>query len=198
MNQRSKSLLIDCGIALILTILIGSMMKLVIEQLGMYIGLTMLPVLWLSLRYGYELGSVVALIASIILGILSYGFSDIMLMVLYYIIPITLSAGGGLFARNTHKTLNNRRYSSTYLNISTASLLASLVYYLVLFWIGPLIAKQSSLLPINAMDFWISLIVTAAINALILCLMARFVPKTIIPKRSPYLSRKETSALLND
>ena len=46
--------------------------------------------------------------------------------------------------------------------------------------------------------FWLSAVIIAALTFVVLCLMARLKAQTIIPKRSKYLSRKETSSLLND
>ena len=66
------------------------------------------------------------------------------------------------------------------------------------FWLTPLALNEISLLQINGWEFWLSLVVIWLIIGLVILIMARSNPKLIIPKRTKYLSRKETSSLLND
>ena len=103
-----------------------------------------------------------------------------------------------MFAKYTQKTLNNRRLSSTYLNIVTASLLVSLVYFALRYVVIPMVLPAVDGLALNQLPLWGGWLATTAIAAVVLILMARINQSLIIPKRSKYLSRKETSSLLND
>ncbi len=168
-------------------------------QQTIYLLLTLAPMIYLAFRYGPATSIVAGAITGLIIGLINRPFEDWILMVLLDILPLLAAGLAGLFARNTHKTLNNRRYSSTHLNIWTGSLLAYLVYGVVKFWLIPMIvAVPTNSLAINTLSFWLSIVISWVITAAIISLMAKFKPSTIIPPRSPYLSRKETSSLLND
>ncbi len=53
-------------------------------------------------------------------------------------------------------------------------------------------------LDIVGTEFWISFIIMTVLAAVTLSVIAKVMPRWIIPARSKYLSRKETSSLLND
>ncbi|MBG9982237.1 energy-coupled thiamine transporter ThiT [Aerococcaceae bacterium DSM 111020] len=200
MNKRTANLLMTMLIAMVLAIGLGMVpLHIPMGQQTIYLLLTLLPIIYLAFRYGPATSIVAGAITGLILGLIQRSLQDWMQIVLLDILPL-LSAGlAGLFARNTHKTLNNHRYSSTYLNIWTGSLLAYLVYGVVKFWLIPFVMTvPTNPLAINQLSFWLSIVVSWVITAAIISLLAKWKPSAIIPPRSRYLSRKETSSLLND
>ncbi|MFL2128598.1 energy-coupled thiamine transporter ThiT [Ruoffia sp. FAM 26255] len=199
MNQRTRSMLLDSLYAIVLGLILAVAAQYVSSFIpGDYSGLAMLPLIWLALRYGSPLAIISALLTGLIVGFTRQEFTD-WLSVLLEKALLLLSVGfAGLFAKYTQKTLNNRRYSSTYLNIFTGALLSTASYMFIKFWLTPLALDEISLLQINGWEFWLSLVVVWLIIGLVILIMARSNPKLIIPKRTKYLSRKETSSLLND
>ncbi|XJS09755.1 energy-coupled thiamine transporter ThiT [Aerococcaceae bacterium WGS1372] len=199
MNQRTRSLLLDCLIALALSIILALGTQYTANFIiGNYSALTLLPLIWLALRFGPPTAIVLATITGIIIGIVQLGFSSWLTQVVEYILPLLFAGIAGLFAKYTQKTLNNRRYSSTYLNIVTAVALSTLVFMLTKFFLAPIALGEISGLQITSMEFWLSYVILVVVMSVILIVMARSNPKLIIPKRTKYLSRKETSSLLND
>lgn len=197
MNQRTKKLLIDMGIALVVAILIAIIMNLLVGSLNIYLALVITPIVWVSLRHGIPTGVVVGAVSGLIIGLITYGFSDF-IGILGEILGLALVGTAGSFAKYTQKTLNNRRLSSTYLNIVTGTLLANVLYYLVKFALIPLINNQLGLLSIDNIQFWLSLLINWVLVSAVLIAIAYLKPQWIIPNRSRFLSRKETSTLLND
>lgn len=156
------------------------------------------PAIYLAFRFGPATAVLAGALSGLIFGLINRPLDDWLTIVLYDISPLTLAGLAGLFAKNTHKTLNNRRYSSTFLNIWTGSLLSFLAYGLVKFWVVPMVVSGVNSADLTNWGFWASLLGTWAIGALVVSLLARTNPSFIIPKRSRYLSRRETSSLLND
>lgn len=198
MNARTKRLTIDLLTAILLSVLLAYIGGLLQPYIfGYDLGLSLLPIVWLALRYGPPSGIIGGAGAGLITGLLA-GTGDWSVIILYYTLPMMFAGIAGLFAKYTQKTLNNRRYSSTYLNIFTGSLLASLAYYLLKYGLAPYTLGHTEDVAVTDPDFWISLAAGWVLISLILSLMAKFNPSTLIPKRTKYLSRKETSSLLND
>ena len=199
MNQRTRSMLLDSLYAIVLGLILAVATQYVSSFIpGDYSGLAMLPLIWLALRYGSPLAIISALLTGLIVGFTRQGFTDWLSVLLEEALPLLSVGFAGLFAKYTQKTLNNRRYSSTYLNIFTGALLSTASYMFIKFWLTPLALDEISLLQINGWEFWLSLVVVWLIIGLVILIMARSNPKLIIPKRTKYLSRKETSSLLND
>lgn len=199
MNQRTRSMLLDSLYAIVLGLILAVAAQYVSSFIpGDYSGLAMLPLIWLALRYGSPLAIISALLTGLIVGFTRQGFTDWLSVLLEEVLPLLTVGFAGLFAKYTQKTLNNRRYSSTYLNIFTGALLSTASYMFIKFWLTPLALDEISLLQINGWEFWLSLVVVWLIIGLVILIMARSNPKLIIPKRTKYLSRKETSSLLND
>lgn len=199
MNQRTRSLMLDCIIGVVVAILLvfaGQYFSDVF--IGDYSALSLFPLIWLGLRFGSPTAIVVAAIAGSIIGFIQVGSSNWIVLIVEYMLPLLFAGLAGLFAKYTQKTLNNRRYSSTYLNIVTAVLLSTLAYMLIRFALAPLALGLASTLSITSMEFWISYAVQVFIMSVALIAIARTNSKLIIPKRTKYLSRKETSSLLND
>lgn len=167
--------------------------------LGYPIAVTVLPLICLGLRYGWALPTVIGILS----GLLSLFISQettvpITSQLLYFVTPYICSGIAGLFAKYTQKTLNNGQYSSMRLNVITGSLLTVTGYTLL------------SNLPLSIMNeyyptvsffdggLWFGIIVTTFVAGGIISVLAQRYPSLLIPKRSRYLSRKETSKLLND
>lgn len=198
MNVRTKNLLLDMGIAVALSVVLGVIGDLLVTSAGVYLGIMVLPIVWIALRYGIPTGIVVGALTGLIYGLIAHQFDNWIALFVGEVLGLTLVGLAGLFAKYTQKTLNNLRLSSTYLNIVTASLLAVLIYYTAKFWLVSLFTGQLGLLNFGNIQFWISLVVTWAIVSAVIILIARLKPDLIIPARSRFLSRKETSSLLND
>ncbi|MGO4936608.1 energy-coupled thiamine transporter ThiT [Fundicoccus sp. Sow4_H7] len=207
MNRRSRQLIIDAMIAIILS----TILTFVTYSLGYHLSLMMLffewgiiPIIWFSFRQGPVAAVLIAAIQGLISGLIIWytdGFehaSLFMFLILGQVLPYISLSVAGFFAKYTQKTLNNRRYSSTYLNIVTGTTLAVLAYYFIRFVLIPWVFRYASELNVLDGGFWLSAVIIAALTFVVLCLMARLKAQTIIPKRSKYLSRKETSSLLND
>lgn len=199
MNQRTRTLLLECLMALALSIILALVSQYTANFIiGNYSALSLLPLIWLALRYGAPTAIVTATVTGLIIGIVQVGFSSWLTVVVEFILPLLFVGLAGFFAKYTQKTLNNRRYSSTYLNIVTATLLSTLAYMVIRFYLAPMALGEISGLQIIGSEFWISYVVQVVIISVILIMIARTNSKLIIPKRTKYLSRKETSSLLND
>lgn len=202
MNKRTASLIVTMLVAIILTV-VFSWWPLYMPIEGaerVVILLAPLPLIYLGLRYGSPTAIVAGAIAGSIIGFLKHPWTAWQTIVLYEILPLLMPAIAGLFARNTHRTLNNRRYFSVYLNIWTASIAVYLAFGLVKYQLALLVVQPPTveLSTIFHWSFWLSILGSAALSAFTLSLMARSKPSLIIPKRSRFLSRRETSSLLND
>lgn len=156
------------------------------------------PLLWFALRHGAAAAGIYGGIAGLVCGMISIPISDWLSVIVFAMIPFISVLVMGFFAKYTQKTLNNRRYSSTSLNIITGALLTNVLFYFLRFYIGPLAMRQESPLNIMTGSFWISSLVMTVVVSLLFITIAKLKPSFLIPKRSKYLSRKETSALLND
>lgn len=200
MNKRTIRLLIDGLIATALVVLwrASGFEWQSTEMLGVTLAIGLLPLIWLGLRHGSATAIVFAAIAGAINLVLSRPEWDWMTKILTEVTPLLAAGIAGFFAKYTQKTLNNSRLSSTYLNIVTANLLVSLVYFAVRYVVMPMILPVVDALAINQLPLWGGWLATTVIAAVVLIVMARINQGLIIPKRSKYLSRKETSRLLND
>lgn len=199
MNSKTRRLFIDILVTLLFFIIFLIISRYLDLPLGgRPFGLSLLPIIWLAFRHGAPLGIIVGGLCGLIEGIYSLGWNDPLAVILTGILPYALVGLAGLFAKYSQKTLNNRRYSSTYLNISVGTLLAVLLFYLTKFSLSPMALNQASVINITQWDFWLTLGATWLFIAVLLALLARWQPSLLIPKRSKYLSRKETSSLLND
>lgn len=97
----------------------------------------------------------------------------------------TVAGIPGLFAKNVHRTLNNRKMNSVILNVVVAQFIVSaLVFGEVL--VGD---KLFTLLDVTYLFIVVSVLVI---------LIAYIKPERILTKRSAFLSHKERSKLLND
>lgn len=199
MNQRTRSILMDSLFAIVLSLILAVASQYVSSFVpGDYIGIAMLPLVWLAYRFGSPTAILSALLAGLIIGFTRQGMTNWLAIILEEVLPLLSVAFAGLFAKYTQKTLNNRRYSSMYLNIFTGSLLSTVGFMVIRFWLSPLALNEIPLLQISGWEFWLSLAVIWLVIAVVIVIMARANPKLIIPNRTKYLSRKETSSLLND
>lgn len=199
MNKRSIRVIVDMLIAIAIAISTHQLLGMLLFSVdGMIIPIILIPLIWLGLRHGTSTAILAAVIAGLINGLIEFHFTEWINTILYEILPLLASGLAGFFAKYTQKTLNNRRLKSTYLNISTASLLVTLGYFFLRFFLVPMGTGDLTTLDIVGTSFWISFAITAVLAAVILCSIAKTMPRWIIPARSKYLSRKETSSLLND
>lgn len=199
MKKRSIRVGIDMLIAIVLAVSTHQLLGLLLASFsGFVIPVVLIPLIWLGLRRGASTAILAAAIAGLINGLIDFHFTEWVNIILYEILPLLSTGLAGLFAKYTQKTLNNRRLKSTYLNITTASMLVTFVYFALKFVVVPMGTGDLTQLDIVGSGFWISVAIIAALSAVVLCSLAKAMPKWIIPARSKYLSRKETSSLLND
>lgn len=170
------------------TVVLAILLSLVSLQIGGYpIVLAILPLVFFSLRRGLLQGLVASILTGIIVLAMNWGEADGVASLVAYFGPFGFVGISGLFARNTQRTLNNKRFPNAALNIVTASILGSLLFYL---W--ALLASG------NLTNELVGWLISAAIVSLALLIAAKVAPRVFIPKDTPFLSRKEKSRLLND
>lgn len=199
MNKRSIRVIVDMLIAIAIAIATHQLLGMLLSSVDeIIIPIILIPLIWLGLRHGASTAILAAAITGLINGLIEFHFTEWINIILYEILPLLVSGLAGFFAKYTQKTLNNRRLKSTYLNISTASLLVTLGYFFLRFFLVPMGTGDLTTLDIVGTSFWISFAITTVVAAVILCSIAKTMPRWIIPARSKYLSRKETSSLLND
>lgn len=199
MNKRTIRVIIDMLIAIVISVSAHQLLGLILSAFeGFHVTFILIPLIWLALRHGASTVILAAVITGLINGLIEFHYTEWINIILYEILPLLASGLAGFFAKYTQKTLNNRRLTSTYLNISTASLLVTLAYLALKFFIVPMGTGDLTELDIVGSEFWISFIIMTVLTAGILSVIAKVMPRWIIPARSKYLSRKETSSLLND
>lgn len=198
MNKRSIRLVTDMVIAILLAVGLSFLTDLLSVNLIEGLAFFLLPLVWFALRHGASAGVIGGAVAGLLIGLLEFGYVEWLNIILYGIVPLLAVGLAGFFAKFAQKTLNNRRYSSTILNIFTASLLVTVGYYFLRYFLIPMGLDEVSPLALGGSEFWISLAITWLAIAIILTLMARSNSKLLIPPRTKYLSRRETSSLLND
>ena len=199
MNKRTIRVIIDMLIAIVISVSAHQLLGLILSAFeGFHVTFILIPLIWLALRHGASTAILAAVITGLINGLIEFHYTEWINIILYEILPLLASGLAGFFAKYTQKTLNNRRLTSTYLNISTASLLVTLAYLTLKFFIVPMGTGDLTKLDIVGSEFWISFIIMTVLTAGILSVIAKVMPRWIIPARSKYLSRKETSSLLND
>lgn len=194
MNKRFVRLVQDMVLASVLSVLIA-LIWLNTGELPHHAAWSVLPLIWLGLRHGGPTAILSGVIVGLITGAIAGHFGDLVSTALVDVLPYTAAGLAGFFAKYTQKTLNNRRYSSTYLNMGTASLLV-VAGYLGL-KIGMMWLLQQ-VIPYTVTDFLIAVLQSGGVALVILIVFARTNVNVIIPKRSRYLTRKEVSRLLND
>lgn len=157
-------------------------------QLGDYlIVLALVPLVYIALRRGLLQGLFASLLTGLLIFLLNQGEGDTVAGLVSHFGPYAFVGVSGLFAKNTQRTLNNKRFPNAALNIVTASVLASLVYFLWLLIDNGALSTE-----------WIGFAITSAVVTVILLVAAKVSSKLFVPKDTPFLSRKEKSRLLND
>lgn len=191
--------MLDMLLAIIFSVIFSLLMGVMVAGDFAYdIAILILPIIWLSFRYGPWPAIVAGALAGLISGILEYGLAGWADIFMYNVLPLVTVGISGIFAKYTQKTLNNHRYSSTYLNIATGSLLSSLLYFLSKYPLASYIYGNENPFPMGQLEFWANIAITWFVVIVVIILVARINPSFLIPKRSRFLSRKETSSLLND
>lgn len=149
-------------------------------------GIAALGIVHLAYRYGFSLSLIWGIVFGLSVGV---GYAvlwkqDLSLSTLVYTAIGAVIAMTGLFARNIHKTLNNKRFSSFTLNVVTSHGivgLVQLVVYYTMDWIG-----------------LISIALFVIAGSVLHMIIGKVQPKLILTKRSAFLTSKERSRLLND
>lgn len=164
---------------------------------------SVLPILFIGLRRGLLQGFFAGIVAGILALLLMSNSNDLLVNIVSQFGPLAFIGIVGFFAKFTQRTLNNKRYPNAAVNIITASILGTLVFYLWKFvaslsFNAEQVAEGSSAISHYLKIDGLSFAVTLAANAIVLLLLAKFLPKFFIPKDTPFLSRKEKSKLLND
>lgn len=161
------------------------------------IALAMLPLVFFSLRRGMLLGLAAGIAAGVIQFFVASGGSDILENIVTNIAPLAFVGISGFFAKFTQRTLNNKRFSNAALNIVTASFFGAIVYFVWKLIIDLFFGEGSAFDQYLRQD-GISFLITFAVTAVVLLVVAKVAPKAFIPRDSRFLSRKEKSKLLND
>lgn len=167
------------------------------------IALAMLPLVFFSLRRGILLGLVAGIVAGVIQFFVASGGSDILENIVTNIAPFAFVGIAGFFAKFTQRTLNNKRFSNAALNIVTASFFGAIVYFvwkliIDLFFQAAAVPGEGSAFDHYFRQDGMSFLITFAVTAVVLLVVAKVAPKAFIPRDSRFLSRKEKSKLLND
>lgn len=149
-------------------------------------GLAAFGIVHIAYRYGFSISLILGILFGLSVG-LGYAFlwkQDVSLSTAIYTGVGALIGATGLFARNIHKTVNNKRFGSFTLNVVTSHVLvgiAQLVIYYTLDWIGTL-----------------SIALFTIAGSVVHIAIGKWQPKLILTKRSAFLTSKERSKLLND
>ncbi|MGX7108620.1 energy-coupled thiamine transporter ThiT [Facklamia miroungae] len=199
MNKRSVKQFWDSVIAIVLSLMLfflSDETAITISEIRMIVAL--IPLMWLALRHGAPSAIIASVFVGVAQAIVKSGTQDWIVLISQWIAPLLSVGVMGLFAKYTQKTLNNKRYSSTYLNIFTGSLLVLGLFIIISQFVVPVALGNEPQFQWTNLNHWLGLVVSWLISGGLLALMARYMPQLIIPKRSKYLSRKETSSLLND
>lgn len=176
----------DIVIQSFLAIVVAVCLPYVTQNREVALGLALALLLIVSCRYGFSRSLIPAVIFGVAVGFTysQYFTTDVALSIVIYILTGVAVVASGLFARNMHRTLNNRRFSSYALNSVTSIGLSSAVFGIV----DLLTNIYDSLL----------IVVYAGVGLVLLLGYSWKVPKFLLTKRSPFLSNKERSKLLND
>lgn len=158
--------------------------------------LAILPLVYISLRRGLLPGLVAGMLTGVLAMLIREQAGDLIERLVSSFGPYAFVGIAGLFAKYTQRTLNNKRYSNAALNIVTASLFGSLIYFVWTFIDSVMLAGTATgeALEVNGLSFLLTFILTAAV----LLVLAKLAPKAFVPKDTRFLSRKEKSRLLND
>ena len=165
--------------------------------------LSIVPLVFISLRRGLLQGLFSSGLAGILFLVFKEGSADLSDNIIMQFAPLAFIGVTGLFAKFTQRTLNNKRYTNAAVNIITGSFFGTLLYFIwmligSIFFVGDVPANESSAFSYYFEIYGISFLISLVATALVLLLLARWMPKVFIPRDTRFLSRKEKSRLLND
>lgn len=185
--MKTKMILLETLWATVL----GASLALVALFLGMTtfdVIVPMFVIVVISARQGAVFGFRVAIFISalVALGVLIKNGSvppvDILVYQLYQYTAIVI----GLFAKNIHRNLNNKKMTTVQLNVVAAQVISTVLT------IGLTFVSTNSGVTLLAGVFY-------GISSSVLVLVLAYInPRTILTNRSRYLTSKERSKLLND
>ena len=101
-----------------------------IQISGYTLALAVLPLVYFALRRGIVQGMLASLLAGIVILVIQLGETDLAAGLVRYFGPYAFIGLSGLFAKNTQRTLNNKRFKNAALNIVTAAILGSLLFFI--------------------------------------------------------------------
>lgn len=158
--------------------------------------LAVLPLVFISLRRGMLPGLLAGMLTGVLALLIKGGSGDLVERAVSSFGPFAFVGIAGLFAKFTQRTLNNKRYPNAALNIVTASFFGSLIYFVWMFIASVFLdrVEAADALAIHGISFLLTFSFTAAV----LLVLAKVMPKSLVPKDTRFLSRKEKSRLLND
>ncbi|MBS4749961.1 hypothetical protein KG091_02585 [Carnobacteriaceae bacterium zg-ZUI78] len=189
MNQVTVKNIKEISIALMMTLLLTVIICYVRPEL--LLPVAMLPFITTVYRYGFSALYGVSILYGVIAGILTSIIlkQDMTINIFMFVAASLILCACGFFTKNIHRTVNNRRMKSVWLNIVTATVCSSLafvgLYYVSMSMNYALISIQS--------------IIYLEVYMLLSVLFSAYqYPILILTKRSPFLSSKERSKLLND
>lgn len=185
-------------------VIVAAVLALLLSFITLSVGdyrivLTVLPLVFISLRRGLLQGLFAGALTGIIIYILNYNSEDMLQNVVLHFGPVAFVGISGFFAKFTQRTLNNKRFPNAALNIVTGSFFGTLLYFVWNF-IGSVSFDPAG---VNDTGYYlridgVSWLLTFAVTAIVLLILAKVAPKSYIPKDTRFLSRKEKSKLLND
>ena len=158
-----------------------------IQISGYTLALAVLPLVYFALRRGIVQGMLASLLAGIIILVMQLGETELSVSLVTFFGPYAFIGLSGLFAKNTQRTLNNKRFKNAALNIVTAAIFGSLLFFIWQFIASGTLENEM-----------IGFALTSAAVAIVLLLLAKVAPNLFVPKDTRFLSRKEKSRLLND
>ena len=101
-----------------------------IQISGYTIALAVLPLVYFAIRRGIIQGLAASLITGIIILAMHWGEAELTSGLVTHFGPYAFIGLSGLFAKNTQRTLNNKRFKNAALNIVTAAILGSLLFFI--------------------------------------------------------------------
>lgn len=172
---------------------------------GLAIFWVIMPIIWYSLRRGVAVAVFTGALVGLFIGVLKGLFAqDFILTLLSLILPTTVVAIAGFFSKYTIRTAFNRKYTSTLLNTTTASLLATLAFVVILgisqyvSGASGMVEEWLGLATISWQQLMVDGLGTWLVSSLLFVLAVKGKPGLLIPRHTIHISPRERSHLLND
>lgn len=179
--RSQKDIIIQTCLAMVLAV----SLPYVTQNKEVAFGLALPVILIVACRYGFGRSVVPAAAFGVVVGMTysQYYTKDMVLSIVIYVASALAVSASGLFAKNMHRTLNNKRFNAYALNSVTMILLASLCL--------ALLSYATAIYDVYVV------FVYAVYAACLLLIYCWKVPVFLLTKRSAFLNKKERSKLLN-